>query len=230
MEKQNKTKKKEYKNIQLSLIGIETGSEIEEKNENKLENALNSECNLFDIGSSYSFEQNDKLKKSTQVIYIAKKIENVNDLKNINEQNQNQINFIYYFDMKNRDDNNVNKICEEIKKIENDFKWGISNAKKDTIEKCHEAHPLTFVKNKFSMIDIDYEEEIEYCNTKSIFFFASSPFSGVEKEKKWIYKFENNEIQRKKKKKKKHVVMIFIIIYFVVVEKKVKLLIAKIYL
>ena len=43
-------------------------------------------------------------------------------------------------------------------------------AKKETLKKCYKAHPLTFVKNNFSMINIDYEEEIEYCNTKYIFF------------------------------------------------------------
>ena len=193
---------KEYKNIKLSLIGIETGSEIDPENtDKKFEEAFNLDCNLFDIGSSYSFEgKMNNLNKNSKEIYIAKKIENVNELKNIDNQNQNKFNCIFYFDMKNRDDKNVNNICKEIKEIKNDFKWGISNAKKEKIKKCNEAHPLTFVKNNFSMINIDYEEEIEYCNTKSIFFFASSPFSGVEKEKKWIYKFEKKEEKRKEKK------------------------------
>ncbi len=189
------------KDISISYFSLEIGNEQSDSNDQKIVKAIENGCIFFDITNTNidQFINNKIPEENKKTIYLAKRIrldnlENVINEENAknnenppnnennenppnNENNKKNIQYFYYIDIHEYSSDEIVQKFQEIKQKGpiNNLKWGISNAKADDIDKCNNAYTLTFVKNDFSILNREYEKEIEKLkqNYKNVFFFAS---------------------------------------------------------
>ena len=220
--------------ISISYFSLEIWNEQSDSNDQKIVKAIENGCIFFDITNTNidQFINNKIPEENKKTIYLAKRIR-LDDLENVineenaknnenpenppnnennenppnNENNKKNIQYFYYIDIHEYSSDEIVQKFQEIKQKGpiNNLKWGISNAKEDDIDKCNNAYTLTFVKNDFSILNREYEKEIEKLkqNYKNVFFFASSPFCNIQKGKNLIDKFVKPHFEEENKAKNK---------------------------